>query len=345
MKLLNNEEMNIFCQQMAMILNAGITPYEGILDMLDDTVSKEGREVLQKILDKSEEGASFYDSVLASEVFPKYALDMINIGEKSGNLEEVMRLLAFHYRREENIKKGIKSAVTYPFLIVLMMLVVIIVLIVKVLPVFNKVFIQLGSNMAGASEIMLNVGLTISKYSMFFVGLIILAIGIYLYFTMSKEGIANRSKIFSRVKITKGIYEKIAAGRFAAGMSLALNAGLDTDEGLEMIKELVDNPVFYDKIETCKEMMSEGLTFHEALSVSEIFPSKYARMVSVGYKTGAQEDALEKIAEAYELEVDDTMNRMISIIEPTLVIILSIVVCLILLSVMLPLTGIMIELG
>lgn len=345
LKVFNNEEMMLFCDQMAMILQAGITPHEGLMDMLEDTSNKEGQEILQLMIDKCEIGASFYDAISGTGVFPKYALDMINIGEKSGNLEEVMRSLAFHYRREENIKQEIKNAVTYPFIIVLMMLVVILVLVVKVLPVFNQVFIQLGSRMTGFSSLMLGVGVNISNYSTLFIGIIILLIGIYMYMTVNPQGIAMRAKIFSRFPLTKGIYEKIAAGRFAAGMSLAMYAGLDMDEGMGMMEELVDNPVFLEKIQDCREISAEGKTFADALSMSEIFPAKYSRMISVGYKTGSTEKALEKVANIYEEEVDSMMSRIISILEPTLVIVLSVIVCLILLSVMLPLMAIMSGIG
>lgn len=344
-KYLNNDEMALFCDQMAMILKAGITPHEGLMDMLEDTESKEGKELIQIMLDKCELGASFYDSVLESNVFPKYALDMIKIGEKSGNLEEVMRSLAFHYRREENIKQGIKNAVTYPFIIVLMMLAVILVLVVKVLPIFNKVFIQLGTQMTGFSNAMLHVGTTISNYSTLLVGIVILFIGIYLYMTVIPNGIALRIKLFSKMKLTRGIYDKIAAGRFAAGMSLSMYAGLDMDEGMEMMEELVDNPEFAKKVKKCRELSASGYTFSDSLAIAEVFPSKYSRIVSVGYKTGSTENALEKVATIYEEEVDNKMSSIISFLEPTLVIVLSIIVCLILLSVMLPLMAIMTGIG
>ena len=146
-KLLNNQELSMFCDQIAMILNAGISAMEGISIMLDDATTDEGREILQVILDKCNEGDTFHHSLEASGVFPKYALDMVEIGEQSGKLEEVMKALAFHYNREENVARGIKSAVTYPMLIVAMMLIVILVLVVKVLPIFNDVFKQLGSEM------------------------------------------------------------------------------------------------------------------------------------------------------------------------------------------------------
>lgn len=344
-KLLNNEELAMFCDQMAMILDAGISPLEGIMVMIEDTPTDEGIEILEAIKEKCDEGESFYNAVLASEVFPKYALNMIEIGEKSGNLDEVMHSLAFHYNREKNIAKGIKNAVTYPFVIIAMMLVVILVMIVKVLPIFNNVFIQLGAEMTGFSKNMLDLGMGISKYSFALIVLFIALVVLFIVFTKTKWGQMTKTKIFSKFILTRTIYDRIASGRFAAGLALTISAGLDTDESLEMISELVDNKPMQEKIEKCKASLSEGHSFSESLGESEIFSNTYARMIMVGDKTGAMETVLEKIANGYEEEVDDRINNVISVLEPTLVIILSIFICLILLSVMLPLVGIMTSIG
>lgn len=344
-KLLSNQEMSMFCDQIAMILNAGISPMEGVSIMLEDSTSEEGRSILKIISDKCNEGESFYNSVAASGVFPKYALDMIEIGEKSGKLEEVMKSLAFHYRREENIAEGIKNAVTYPLLIVVMMLAVILVLIVKVLPIFNDVFRQLGTEMTGFSKGMLDFGQLLSKYAL---GLIIVAVlvivGLFVL-TKTDSGKARLAGFASSFFATRALHDKIASGRFASGMAITLSAGLDIDESLDMVKQLVDNDKMAGKIDICKDKMVEGLSLADALCSAGIFSNMYARMITVGYRTGAIDKVLERIANGYEQEVDDRITNMISVLEPTLVIVLSVIVCLILLSVMLPLMAIMSGIG
>lgn len=344
-KMLSNKELSLFCEQIAMILNAGISPMEGISIMLEDAVSSEGKEILTKISEKCNEGDTFHHSVEAAGVFPKYALDMIEIGEQSGKLEEVMHSLAFHYNREENISEGIKNAVTYPFLIVGMMLIVILVLVIKVLPIFNQVFIQLGSEMTGFSKGLLNFGTTVSNYSLVFVGIFALLVAAYFYFSKTKQGKKQFSVFCAKFFATKIFYEKIASGRFASGMALTMSAGLDTDESLAMVENLVDNATMEQKIQKCRTMMSEGTSFSDALVETGIFTSMYSRMVTIGYKTGSIDKVLEKIAAGYDEEVDNRISNLITVLEPTLVIILSIVVCMILLSVMMPLMGIMSSIG
>lgn len=344
-KLLSNQEMTMFCDQIAMILDAGISPMEGVSVMLEDATTEEGREILKIISDKCNEGESFFHSVEASGVFPKYALDMIEIGERSGKLEEVMRSLAFHYNREENIAQGIKNAVTYPLMIVAMMVVVIVVLVMKVLPIFNDVFKQLGTEMTGVSKAMLDFGQALSKYSLTIVIILVVLIIVGIVLAKTPAGKARFAGFLSVFPSTRSLYEKIASGRFASGMALTLSAGLDTDQSLEMVERLVDNKKMQKKIDICRKQMEEGHSLSESLCNSEIFSNMYSRMINVGYKTGSVDKVMEKIADGYEQEVDDKITNLISVLEPTLVIVLSVIVCLILLSVMLPLMAIMSGIG
>ncbi|MBQ9247611.1 MAG: type II secretion system F family protein, partial [Ruminococcus sp.] len=237
------------------------------------------------------------------------------------------------------------SAVTYPMMIVGMMLIVILVLVIKVLPIFNDVFKQLGTEMTGFSKGMLNFGTAVSRYALVIVIVAAVLIAAVFILTKTAAGRAKLRSFLSKFVATRGLYDKIAAGRFASGMALTMSAGLDTDESLAMVSNLVDNSDMIEKINKSKEFMAEGKSFADALSMSGIFYNMYSRMISVGFRTGSVDKVLEKIAVGYDEEVDEKMSNLISVLEPTLVIILSVVVCLILLSVMLPLMGVMGSIG
>ena len=144
---------------------------------------------------------------------------------------------------------------------------------------------------------------------------------------------------------TKSFYDKIAAGRFARGMYLSYQSGMDTYHSLDMIKEIVENEEMAKKIERCKAQMQGQADLPEALASAEIFSNLYSRMVSVGFRSGSMDVVMLQIASHYEEETDRQLSRIVSIIEPTLVIILSLIVGVILLSVLLPLMGIMASIG
>lgn len=340
-KQLSNTELSAFCNQMAMILQSGISSTEGITIMLEDANNPEEKAILQTIYDTLSATGSFYEALKETQVFPHYALNMIHIGQQSGKLDDVMNTLCTYYEREENIAQAIKSAVTYPFIMIGMMLLIILVLIVKVLPIFGQVFEQLGREMNGFSESLLHIGNTIGRYSYVFIGIFALAIVLFFYFTRVEKGKHALSTVSSKLPMTRDLNHKIAAGKFAGGMSLTLSSGLTVEESLSMASQLTDSPILKEKIENCQNLITNGAEFSSALSESNIFSGVYARMVSVGFKTGALDEVLEKIANQYESEIDTKIGNTIAILEPTLVAVLSIIVGMILLSVMLPLMGIL----
>ena len=146
-KMLSNSEIASFCKQTAWILKAGITPAEGMEILINDTISKEGKELLQQIRMICNKGNHFYTALEETGVFPQYVVKLTALGEESGNLDVVLMSLAEYYEREETITDSIRSAVTYPLIMIAMMFFVIIILIVKVLPIFKQVFVQLGTEM------------------------------------------------------------------------------------------------------------------------------------------------------------------------------------------------------
>lgn len=344
-KLLSNTEIAFFCGQMSMMMSAGITVSEALHLLQEDTENTQGKDFIFSMAKMLDSGNSFYESLLDSGVFPKYVLDMIHIGEQTGNLDEVFSSLASYYEREENISKGIRSAVTYPFIMIAMMLCVILVLIVKVLPVFEQVFEQLGSSMTGLSASILHLGRNISNYSALFVILFGIMVLLYLFFTHSPSGREKLRDFAAGFPLTKDLYSSIAAGRFSSGMALALRSGFHTEEGLLMVKELITNKHYLKKIDACHEYMKSGENFSEAVIHANIFSGTYGRMVHIGFKSGKLDEIMAKIALQYENDVDYKINHFVSILEPTLVAILSVVVGMILLSVMLPLMGVMSSIG
>ena len=334
-KMLSNSEIASFCKQTAWILKAGITPAEGMEILINDTISKEGKELLQQIRMICNKGNHFYTALEETGVFPQYVVKLTALGEESGNLDVVLMSLAEYYEREETI---IRSAVTYPLIMIAMMFFVIIILIVKVLPIFKQVFVQLGTEMTPFAQSLMNAGTVLSRYAIgISIVLLFLAAALFIAYRIP-SGKAKIRHFLTVFPFTKSFYDKIAAGRFARGMYLSYQSGMDTYHSLDMIKEIVENEEMAKKIERCKAQMQGQADLPEALASAEIFSNLYSRMVSVDV-------VMLQIASHYEEETDRQLSRIVSIIEPTLVIILSLIVGVILLSVLLPLMGIMASIG
>lgn len=338
---LSNMEISAFCSQMAMILQSGISSIEGIALMLEESKSSDEQELLTSIQKTLTATGSFYEGLSCTGAFPDYMLQMVNIGEQTGKLDDVMHSLSEHYDREAAIAQSIKNAVTYPLIMICMMLLVIIVLITKVMPIFNQVFKQLGSEMTGFSKAILNLGSALSSYSAVFIAVLVLLIAFALFVTRTKAGRTWFGGFTARFAWTRSVSEKMAACRFASGMALTLSSGLTQDECLNLTSKLTDNEKFRQKLEQCQTRIEEGGDLSQSLLDTGVFSGVYARMASIGSKAGVLDEVMSDIADRYQEDIDQRFANIISTLEPTLVIILSLIVGMILLSVMLPLMGIM----
>ncbi len=330
---------------MSMMLSAGITVSESLRLVEQDAQTDEGAELVNTIYTTLEKGHTLHESMEESGVFPKYMLDMVHLGEETGKLDTVFSSLADYYDRNESINSGIRQAVTYPFIMIAMMLCVIIVLVAKVLPVFQSVYEQLGTTMTGISATILNAGGALGAYSIIFICVFCIFVLAYVYVNESAKAREFVSDLGARFFLTRNLFDKIAAGHFASGMALAISSGFPTEEAMNMVEQLIANKEYKKKITLCKAMIAEGTSFADAAVKSNVFSGTYGRIIATGYKSGMLDSVMNKVAAKYEEEIDHEIGRFLSIIEPTLVAVLSLVVGLILLSVMLPLMGIISQIG
>lgn len=343
---LSNSEIASFCNQVGMLYKAGIPLTESMSVMKSDTLSSEGRKILDEINQNIIQGMNFHEALSASGMFPNYVVNLVSLGEESGNLDDVMESLAEYYEREDEISDGIRTALTYPLIMIAMMVLIIIVLVAKVLPIFKQVFAQLGTQMSPLAEKLVSAGSGLSN-SAVIITAIVLGIIIIFIVLFKIPAINQKIRVFlSKFPLTRRFYYNIAAGRFASGMYLAGQSGMDISSTLDMVAQLVENAEMKKKVEAVKrDIFDNRATIPEALGNAKVFSNLYTRMITVGYKSGSDEGVMKHIAEHYEASTEKQLRKILSIIEPTLVIVLSLIVGIILLSVLLPLMGIMSSIG
>ena len=344
-KTLSNDELALFFAETAMFYQAGISVSEGI-HIIMDAATGQGREVLAELGRRiDEDSLPFSKAMAAVGCFPDYAVNMIDIGEQTGKMDEVMASLGRYYERESAVDKNIRGALTYPLIMVSMMVLVVVVLITQVLPIFNNVFTQLGGEMGEFPRMAMQLGQFITQYSWLFIGLMIVFVGFIwiLRFGRSDNKVVTGMRYF--IFGGKKVAAKVDAGRFAAAMNLMLASGLDPEESLETLERLMDNAEIRQKVRQCRHAIGEGIGLAEALVKAELFDTGLAMLLPLGFKTGNMDQVMRHIADRCEGEVDERIDNAIGIIEPTLVGVLSVVVGAILLTTMLPLMGIMTNIG
>lgn len=340
---LNNRELFQFCEQFSIILRSGMSAIEGLAILNDDSQTERGKEILTFLYKDMEESGSLAHAMEQSGAFPASAATYVRTGEETGCLDEVMKGLSAFYAKEIQITDQIQSAVAYPLVMLGMMTAVIVILLVKVLPVFRQVFRQLGLEMSGISGALLGIGETLSHYSTAFLVLLAAMIGFILFLVLHPKGQELIRKIVCRFPGTKEIPVNLDYSRLCQCISLGIRSGLSPELCVELAGAVVTQTEIREKLASIQKQLAEGYGFTEAITESGLFKAMELRLISLGFQAGASDEVMEKLAEQYEEKSTDSVSHIVSILEPTIVIVLSILVGLVLLSVMMPLLGLLSE--
>ena len=340
---LNNRELFQFCEQFSIILRSGMSAIEGLTILNDDSQTERGKEILTFLYKDMEESGSLAHAMEQSGAFPASAAAYVRTGEETGCLDEVMKGLSAFYAKEIQITDQIQSAVAYPLVMLGMMTAVIVILLVKVLPVFRQVFRQLGLEMSGISGALLGIGETLSHYSTAFLVLLAAMIGFILFLVLHPKGQELIRKIVCRFPGMKEIPVNLDYSRLCQCISLGIRSGLSPELCVELAGAVVTQTEIREKLASIQKQLAEGYGFTEAITESGLFKAMELRLISLGFQAGASDEVMEKLAEQYEEKSTDSVSHIVSILEPTIVIVLSILVGLVLLSVMMPLLGLLSE--
>ena len=340
---LSNLELFHFCEQYAIILKSGIPSVEGLRILRDDSDTPQEKEFLNSLLENMEINGDLAQTLEDSGAFPASMVSYIRLGESTGCLDEVMEILTSFYDQEIEISEQVRSAIAYPLLMLGMMLAVIIVLLIKVLPVFSQVFRQMGLELNGFSASMLNMGLSIQRNSYFFIGILAVLIAAIAYFLLVPKGKQQIEHLFMKLPYFKKIPVSRDYSRLTQGISMGLRSGMRPEDSMEMALSLISVPSVKENIEAAVKQLQEGESFSKVLLDMNLFGSMESRLISIGFQSGSGDDVMNRLSKRYAQDSIAQIQHAISILEPTIVIILTVLVGLVLLSVMLPLLGILSE--
>ena len=298
---LTARELSNFCGQMGILLHSGISTTEGLHILCEESKTDTDREILKPLINSMEKNGSLSQALEDSGCFPKAMTAYIKTGEETGCL----------------------------------------VLLVKVLPVFQQVFHQMGLEMNGISQGLLNAGNMISRYSAVFLILAVLLIGCILFFSLTEKGHAKLRKLVTHLPVFREIPVAMDYSRLAQGLSLGLRSGLSPETSLELTEAMLTQPEILEKLRKTSELLNNGEAFSKALTESELFSGMEGRLISISFYSGTSDETFRRLSQQYTEKSIDLISQAVSVVEPTIVILLSLLVGLVLLSVMMPLLGIL----
>jgi type IV pilus assembly protein PilC len=316
-------------------MQAGISVSEGVSMFAQEERDAAMRDRLTGVYDALETGGQLSGALRGCGQFPEYMIDMVEAGEKTGKLDDTLLSLSRYYDRQEHISKSIRGAVTYPSMLLAVLLFVLVVFIVKVLPIFYDVYQQLGAAMSGPAELALRAGAWLGgNWLPVAAAVVVIAVLI----------IAFRAKVLrllKRVFMGGALGAAMQCARFTSIMAMTMSSGMDTGESLLMASRLTDDQNVARKIAAGAELAGAGTGFAQCVEETGLLSTLYNRMLAIGVRTGCADTVMDEIAARSGDDANDRLEAFIGKIEPTLVIIMSLLVGLLLLSVMLPLAGIM----
>ncbi|MCL2373137.1 MAG: type II secretion system F family protein [Defluviitaleaceae bacterium] len=345
-KSLTNNFLSALSLELSMLLQAGITVHNGVAMMLDDEQDPDGKKVFQSLLDKLEGAVPLSEAMHGVRCFPAYMVNMIEIGERAGRLSETLKGLSEHYERQERLAISIKNATLYPAVLLGLMVAVVLVLIVQVLPIFDDVFARMGAEMTTFAVTLMRFG-NWFRGAALVIAIIFLAIFLVAFLIWAVPGVRAAASKFFRDKFGgSGVFGRAAACQFVSAMSLCLFSGLSIEDATDMAASInSDSKALNSKYKKLKTLLENDSNLANALRDSELMTARDSRMLSLGEQSGMADNAMAEIARRNDLTVQDEISAIVGRIEPTLVILTSVIVGVILLSVMLPLVNIMNTIG
>ena len=338
------KDLSIFYRQFATMINAGVSLIR-CLDVLEQQTSSYRLKTIIRDIESEVEGGASLSQAMGKypRTFSQLAVGLVRAGEVGGVLDETLSRLAIFVEKDMELRRKVKSAMTYPILVLIFATAIVLLLTTYILPQFIKVFKDLGLEedafplptlmMMRASDFL------VQKWWM----AILIVIGLVAVFNRvktTKTGKRIWDMFALKVPVFGGLTHKIAIARFSRTLGTLIGSGVPILQAMETTAGTITNDLISDAVLAARANIRQGDTIADPLAASKQFPPMVVQMVSIGEETGQLDEMLEKVAEFYEAEVDATLASLAAALEPIMIVMLGIVVGFIVISMFLPLIAI-----
>ncbi|MBO9051188.1 type II secretion system F family protein [Curtobacterium flaccumfaciens] len=321
------KDLAIMSRQASTMLTSGLSLLRTLTILSDQTENKKLKDILGKVRDDVERGVSFSDAVAKYPVdFPPIMINMIRAGETGGFLDQAMDSIATNFEKEHKLRSTIKSAMTYPVVVLCMSLAAVVIMLIFIVPIFQDMFSSLGGQLPLPTQVLV----TLSHAMRWLAPVLAVAVIVgWLWFRANKNTDRFRSfrdPIMLRLPVFGGLTRKIVIARFARNFSNMIGAGVPILQALSIVGQVSNNFAVQKALERVAEDVRKGESIAAPLARESIFPAMVSQMVAVGEDAGSLEIMLEKIAVFYDSEVESTTESLTALIEPLLIAFLGVVV-------------------
>ncbi len=326
LKRVNTKDLQVFTDELASLLEAGLQIDRAIGVLSEHSEKELLREILNEVNRDLKRGMTLSQALSKHRVFPRLYINMVKAGEAGGILEPVLRRIASFLETTTTFKEEILSALVYPILLTLVGTGAIAVLMLYVIPRFAVIFEEMGQTLPLPTLILMNFSKTVASYWWVVVGLVVFSVYALKRYAATEEGRLNIDRALIKLPIISKLQMRIYISRFSRTMGTLLKSGVPILTAIRISREVVGNQLISENLSVLEEGVRKGRGITNPLRESGVFPEVVLQMVAVGEEAGRLEDTFIKIAERFEAESRAMIKRLISFIEPAIILVMGLVV-------------------
>ncbi|MDF1763517.1 MAG: type II secretion system F family protein, partial [Oleibacter sp.] len=327
-KRIKSADITFFTRQMATMVKAGV-PLVQSFDIVADGVDNPSmKEMIFSIRDSVASGNDFAAALRQHpNHFDDLTCNLVESGEQAGALEAMLEKIAVYKEKTEALKKKIKKALMYPAVTLIVAVVVTLILLIKVIPSFETMFSSFGAELPAPTQFVIYLSNVVQAYYLYFLAIVGAIVFAIIYGNKNSPKFHDRFQaLMLKVPVIGELLRQAAIARYARVLSTTFAAGVPLVDALDSVAGAVGNSVYRDAVYEVRDDVSAGQQMHMAMRNTKLFPNMVVQMTSIGEESGALDSMLDKAANYYESEVDNSVDNLTALLEPAIMVFLGVVI-------------------
>ncbi len=330
-------DLTIFTQQISSMLEAGLPLVAALEALQEQTENPVFSIIIRDVRNDISSGTAFSDAVRKfPRAFPNLFISMVEAGEASGALADIMGKVAVYFEESLALQKKVKSAMTYPVAVICLAVGLVAVLLIKVIPIFAEMFASFGSELPKPTQMLIDVSEFLQAYIIHIIIGVIALFFLYKKVTETPRGREVRDTFFSKLPIMGNLTRKINVSRFCRTYAILLRSGVPILRALEICASASNNTFIEKAAANISRNISQGGQLSETIAQTPYFPPMVKHMARAGEQTGNVDGMMTKISDFYDTEVDNIVESLTSLMEPILICVLGVVIGSIVMAMFMP---------
>lgn len=318
------KDVVVFCRIFSTMINAGLPLIQCLELLASQEQNKTFAKMIIAIKEDVEGGATLTDALKKyPEVFDELFVNLVAAGESGGILDVILSRLSGYMEKAMKLKSKVKGAMTYPASVLVISIGVVSLLLLKVIPVFQKMFEGMGGTLPAPTQFLVDASSFMQHYWYYMFGAVIALFVAFKRFYRTEKGTLIVDALVLKSPVFGPLLKKVAVAKFTRTMSTMMTSGVPILEGLGIVSKTAGNKIIEGALMKVRQSISEGKSIAEPLAETDIFPSMVVQMIAVGEATGALDAMLSKIADFYDDEVDAAVDAMTALLEPFMMVFLG----------------------